>query len=60
MVKFLPLTSTQDSSVAKILSFIDDATQWAEDQVNHTVRIIYLIQIGTKGAKGCRYGGECR
>lgn len=32
MISFLPLESGDDESVAKILSYVDDATQWAEDQ----------------------------
>ena len=33
MVSFLPLDSTEEDSVDGILSYIDDTTQWAEDQV---------------------------
>lgn len=32
MVQFLPLSSKDTDSVATILSFIDDVTQWAENQ----------------------------
>lgn len=32
MVQFLPLDSTNSDSVAMILSYIDDITQWAEAQ----------------------------
>ncbi|OLL25821.1 GPN-loop GTPase 3 [Neolecta irregularis DAH-3] len=32
MVSFLPLESGNEESVAAILSYVDDATQWAEDQ----------------------------
>ncbi|BFZ61467.1 ATP binding protein [Saitoella coloradoensis] len=32
MVSFLPLESGEEESVARILSYVDDATQWAEGQ----------------------------
>ncbi|KAK9478668.1 GPN-loop GTPase [Lipomyces japonicus] len=32
MIQFLPLDATQTDSVATILSYIDDTTQWAESQ----------------------------
>jgi hypothetical protein len=33
MVEFLPLDVSDHESVETILSYIDDCTQWAEDQV---------------------------
>ena len=33
MVQFLPLDVSDPESVETILSYIDDCTQWAEDQV---------------------------
>ena len=33
MVEFLPLDASDRESVDTILSYIDDCTQWAEDQV---------------------------
>jgi hypothetical protein len=33
MVEFLPLDAGDPESVSTILSYIDDCTQWAEDQV---------------------------
>ena len=36
MVQFLPLDASDRDSVETILSYIDDCTQWAEDQVRYT------------------------
>lgn len=37
MVEFLPLDASDRDSVETILSYIDDCTQWAEDQVHLTI-----------------------
>jgi len=34
MVEFLPLDASDRDSVETILSYVDDCTQWAEDQVS--------------------------
>jgi GPN-loop GTPase len=38
MVEFLPLDVSDHESVETILSYIDDCTQWAEDQVNNPLK----------------------
>lgn len=40
MVEFLPLDASDHESVETILSYIDDCTQWAEDQVSPQSRLI--------------------
>ena len=57
MVEFLPLDVSDHESVETILSYIDDCTQWAEDQVwTHTQTLGYMLILGTEGAKGVRAG----
>ena len=45
MVHFLPLDASDRESVETILSYIDDCTQWAEDQV--VPRLDLLLTVGT-------------
>ena len=45
MVEFLPLDASDRESVERILSYIDDCTQWAEDQVVPSFEI--LLMAGT-------------
>jgi len=45
MVEFLPLDVSDHESVETILSYIDDCTQWAEDQVYSKFDV--LLTIGT-------------
>lgn len=52
MVEFLPLDASDRDSVETILSYIDDCTQWAEDQVTPFSLRFMGLMIGTKGTKG--------
>ena len=45
MVEFLPLDASDRESVERILSYIDDCTQWAEDQV--VPRFEPVLTVGT-------------
>ena len=49
MVEFLPLDAGDPDTVETILSYIDDATQWAEDQVCQLYPCI--LTVGTKRAE---------
>ena len=40
MVEFLPLDVSDHESVETVLSYIDDCTQWAEDQVCFKTRFL--------------------
>ena len=40
MVEFLPLDVSDHESVETVLSYIDDCTQWAEDQVCIKLRVL--------------------
>jgi GTPase SAR1 family protein len=48
MVEFLPLDASDRESVDTILSYIDDCTQWAEDQVIFLVFVVLMV--GTERA----------
>lgn len=43
MVEFLPLDASDRDSVETILAYIDDCTQWADDQVNFSRRTWLII-----------------
>ena len=52
MVEFLPLDASDRDSVETILSYVDDCTQWAEDQVTPFSPRFKGLMIGTEGTKG--------
>lgn len=57
MVEFLPLDVSDHESVETILSYIDDCTQWAEDQVYIKPRFFGFLMgrmliLGTERTKG--------